>query len=117
MLEAQDPCEAMSRGTRNLDLSSSSFLYATYVILMKLKFSEIQCSYQQNGYNSTYLQVVVKIKSKAPSTMPDMFKASVGSLSSTLSDFQLGNGAGADIPDCSTSNIYVANDSFILFYY
>lgn len=43
-----------------------------------------------------------------------MFKASAGSLSSTLSDFQLGNGAGADILGCSTGNIYVANDSFIL---
>lgn len=89
--------------------------YPTCVILMKLKLSKVWFSYQQNGYNSTYLQVV-KIKFKAPSTMLDMFQVSAGSLSSTPSDFQLGNGAGADNLDCSTSNIYVVNDSFILFY-
>lgn len=90
----------MNRGIRNLDLNPSSLLFTTYVVLMKLKLSEVWF-YQQNGYNSTYLQVVVKITSKAPTTMPDIFQTRAGSLSSTPSDFQLGNGAGADTVDCS----------------
>ena len=77
----------MNRGIRNLDLNPNSLLFTTYVILMKLKLSEVWFSYQQNGYNSTYLQVVEKIKSIEPSTMPDVFQASAGSLSSTPSDF------------------------------
>lgn len=91
----------MNRGIRNLALKPSSLLFTTYVILMKLKLSEVWFSYQQNGYNSTQLQVVVKIKSIEPSTMSDMFQASAGNLSSTPSDFQLGNCAGADTVDCS----------------